>query len=192
MTWNLLLALVPLILALILFRPGRQQRLLWWIGVAAFVGFLPNAPYVLTDAVHLVVDVRRLQHPSALVFGLLPIYGLFFVAGFACYVAALAQLRRYLRAKDLTRLILPSETCLHVLAAVGLFLGRFDRLNSWDVLARPHAVASALYHLLAARPLVSIIAMLIVIAVATAASLTLVQSFARAVQRLRPRGALVQ
>jgi uncharacterized membrane protein len=139
---------------------------------------------VLTDAIHLLGDVRRLQHPSALVFGLLPLYALFFVAGFACYVASLGQLRRYLRAKELTRLVLPAEAGLHLLCAVGLFLGRFDRLNSWDVLARPHAVASAVYHLVAARPLVSIIAMLVVIAVATSAMHTIAQSLARAVQRL--------
>ena len=43
MTWNLLPPLVPQGLSLVLFRPGRSRRLRWWAGVAAFVGFLPNA-----------------------------------------------------------------------------------------------------------------------------------------------------
>jgi uncharacterized membrane protein len=176
MTWNLLLALVPLVLALVLFRPGRRQRLLWWVGVIAFVGFLPNAPYVLTDAIHLVADVRRLQHPSALIFGLLPLYGVFFSAGFACYVVSLVRLCRYLRQRGRARLALPTEAALHVLAAVGIFLGRFERLNSWDVLARPGAITTALRHLADGRSLAIVATALAVIAVGKAVSVGVAQT----------------
>ncbi len=58
MGWNLLLALVPLALALLLFRGRRERTALWWLGTAAFVAFLPNAPYVMTDVIHLFTDVR--------------------------------------------------------------------------------------------------------------------------------------
>src|SRR4051812_24343730 len=53
MVWNLALAAVPVFLAMALFRPGRRHGVGWWLGTALFVLFLPNAPYVLTDVVHL-------------------------------------------------------------------------------------------------------------------------------------------
>jgi uncharacterized membrane protein len=53
MGWNLLLAAIPVLLAWVLFRPARRRAALWWLGLAVFVAFLPNAAYVLTDAVHL-------------------------------------------------------------------------------------------------------------------------------------------
>jgi uncharacterized membrane protein len=185
MAWNLTLALIPLVLALALFRPGRRRGLGWWAGVVAFVGFLPNAPYVLTDVIHLVADVRHLHHPSALVYGVLPLYGVFFAAGFACYVVALGRLRRYLREEGRPGLVWPSESGLHALAAVGVFLGRFDRLNSWDLLQRPRAVVSALLHLAGARPAFTVAAILVVIAVATSTSLSVGRSLGDARQRLR-------
>jgi uncharacterized membrane protein len=55
MVWNSLLALVPLALALVVFRRGARTGTFWWrAGVAIFVVMLPNAPYVLTDVIHLV------------------------------------------------------------------------------------------------------------------------------------------
>lgn len=175
MGWNLALAFVPLLLALVLFRPGRKHHVIWWAGIVAFVGFLPNAPYVLTDVIHLGQDVRRVQHPSALLFGLLPVYAAFFAAGFACYVGSLVRLRRYLGAVGRASLIVPVEVCLHTLAAVGVFLGRFDRLNSWDILQRPVAVAESLRTLTDHRPLATIIATLLIIAGAASIAVAIIE-----------------
>ncbi len=59
MVWNTMLALVPLALSFTLFSPGRRCRSMgWWFGFAVFVAALPNAPYVLTDVIHLVDDAR--------------------------------------------------------------------------------------------------------------------------------------
>jgi uncharacterized membrane protein len=58
MTANLFLAAVPFILAAFLFVPPRARTAGWWIGVGTFVAFLPNAPYVLTDVIHLGEQAR--------------------------------------------------------------------------------------------------------------------------------------
>ena len=52
------LALIPFLLALLLFRFAKLPGLLWWPFFAVFVLFLPNAPYVLTDVIHFVAKVR--------------------------------------------------------------------------------------------------------------------------------------
>ena len=55
LVWNLVLAWVPLVLASLLvvsYRRGRSRVELFAVGFAWLI-FLPNAPYVLTDFVHL-------------------------------------------------------------------------------------------------------------------------------------------
>jgi uncharacterized membrane protein len=187
MSWNLLLALVPLLLAILLFRPGRRRTPLWWAGTLLFVGFLPNAPYVLTDVIHLVREAQRIGRPSALLVAVVPLYGIFFVAGFACYVAALARLSRYLHAEGRAFLAVPAEATLQALAAVGVFLGRVDRLNSWDFLARPAAVVTAVEHLAQHRPLLSILLILAVVAAANAATLSAARAAAQSLMSLHAR-----
>jgi uncharacterized membrane protein len=142
MAWNLFLAMVPLALAVLLFRGRRHRGAAWWAGVAAFLAFLPNAPYVLTDVLHLVGDVQR-SSDAVIVFGLLPQYGLFFLAGFGAYVAALVALERYLVRAGLRRHVLPAMVAIHGLSAVGVYLGRFLRFNSWDLLVAPNSIADA-------------------------------------------------
>jgi uncharacterized membrane protein len=187
MSWNLLLALVPLLLAILLFRPGRRRTPLWWTGALLFVGFLPNAPYVLTDAIHLIREVQRIGRPSALLAAVLSLYGVFFIAGFACYVAALVRLSRYLHAEGRAFLAVPAEATLQTLAAVGVFLGRFDRLNSWDVLAHPGAVVSAVGRLAQHRPLLSILLILAVVVAVKAASLSAARAAAPSLRSLHAR-----
>ncbi|MGL4883991.1 MAG: DUF1361 domain-containing protein, partial [Waterburya sp.] len=53
--WNLFLAFIPLALSFWLFvRRNIKRSLLWWIGLVVFIAFLPNAPYLLTDIIHLI------------------------------------------------------------------------------------------------------------------------------------------
>nr|MDT0667417.1 DUF1361 domain-containing protein [Micromonospora sp. DSM 115978] len=52
MTWNTLLAWVPVLLAGVLFRGVADRHVsrspVWWAGLVLFALFLPNAPYVVT------------------------------------------------------------------------------------------------------------------------------------------------
>jgi uncharacterized membrane protein len=139
MTANLLLAAVPFVLAMGLFAPQRVKTWRWWIGVGAFVAFLPNAPYVLTDVIHLRTDLRHATSGVQIV-GLLVQYGLLFATGVAFYGGCLAVVRRRLLADGLARWRWPAEIGLHGVCSVGIFLGRFFRLNSWDLVVRPNSV----------------------------------------------------
>src|SRR4051812_39872474 len=95
MTVNLVLAAVPVLLALWLFLTPGARGPRWWIGLGMFVAFLPNAPYVLTDVVHLRGNLAYATsnlHAAAIVvqFAALMSLGLLF------YGTALALVRRYL------------------------------------------------------------------------------------------------
>jgi uncharacterized membrane protein len=134
--------------------------------VVVFVAFLPNAAYVLTDAVHLTQDFQRVKRPSILVGAIIPLYGAYFLAGLACYSIALTRLRRYLIAAGQTHMALAAEAALHLLVAVGIFLGRVDRLNSWDILARPAGVIMALVRLANGEAAVKLLVLAVMVVVA--------------------------
>ena len=138
MSWNLTLAAVPAALAVLLFA-GRDRTggAVWWAGAAAFVLMLPNAPYVVTDLVHLRRDTTDASMDGSVVLGILPVYALFIAVGFACYGIALAELTRFagrVRCPWSTQRI---ELAVHLVASVGIVLGRVARLNSWDALISP-------------------------------------------------------
>ena len=134
---NTVLAWLPAVLAFPLFTLGRDARrgVLWWGGVVLFVLFLPNAPYVVTDLVHLRSDVSDAHGP--VVTGVLPVYAAFIASGFLAYYLALLQLRRYLVHHGLRARVPAVVLGLHLLVAVGIFLGRWSRLNSWEPVVHP-------------------------------------------------------
>lgn len=142
MAWNLVLAAVQAALSIPLFQAGRRPSPWWWVGLVVFVAFLPNAPYVLTDVIHFTDDVRATPSDVVVAFGLIPQYALLFLAGFGCYAVSVLRLERWLRARGWSlRRLLVADIGLHALCAVGIFLGRVFRFNSWDLLTRPDAVA---------------------------------------------------
>ena len=138
MTWNALLALVPLVLAELLFSRPRPRTRQWWAGLVAFLLFLPNAPYVLTDVIHLFEDVRRIHSDTAVLFVLVPVYAGLFAVGFGAYVLSIRQLARWLLREGANRpQVVAAIGAVHALSAIGIDLGRFQRFNSWDALLRP-------------------------------------------------------
>jgi uncharacterized membrane protein len=142
--WNLFLAIIPLVLSVWLFRISERRSIFWWLIFAIFVAFLPNAPYILTDIIHY-VKIARLDVPeSVVIFTLTPQYFLFLLAGLQCYVMSLLNLGYYLERRDQERFILPVELLSHLLSAIGIYLGRFLRFNSWDFITDPDGLAQGL------------------------------------------------
>jgi uncharacterized membrane protein len=142
LAWLALVVLVALVVRLWLFKPSYTSRVwLWWLGLAVFIAFLPNAPYVLTDIIHLIRGTSSGTIKIwvvALVF--IPVHLTAILVGFEAYVISLLNLNFYLKQRQLERLILPSELGLHALCAIGIYLGRFIRLNSWDFVVDPTSV----------------------------------------------------
>lgn len=142
MVWNTVLAWIPVALALLVFRgePEEERRLTLspfrWGGVALLLLFLPNAPYVVTDLVHLRDDIRAAGN-GPVVTTILPVYGAFIISGFVAYYLVLAELDRFLTARGLGVWRFPARLTVHLLCAVGVFLGRWVRLNSWEPVVQP-------------------------------------------------------
>jgi uncharacterized membrane protein len=162
--WNLSLAWVPLVAALALDDVRSTPLSLQLPLLAIWLAFFPNAPYLVTDLIH--IDPQ--DHTAI---GILGDAALVSVApaGLALGFSSLMLVERSVRDRFGGRLALTVAVLSLVLASLGIYLGRVVRLNSWDLLTRPRLVGSVL-HQLVLDPLAHPIAVMLTIALAVTLS----------------------
>jgi len=135
---NVVLAFIPFVLAIYLFKLSTQRNLLWWLLTVVFVAFLPNSAYVLTDIIHLLSAIKSPEISSAyLFFVLIPFYFIYLIINFEFYVLSVQFAQQYINKLNinwLAKLFIPAIT---LLSALGVYLGRFQRLESTDILQQP-------------------------------------------------------
>jgi uncharacterized membrane protein len=133
LTWNLFLAWIPFLLAICVaavHARGGPRVLLWVLG-AGWLLFLPNAPYILTDFIHLGrVGGAPLWFDAALI-------GTFAAVGLLLGLASLLVVHYVVEARAGRVVGWAVAVGSLVLSAIGIYLGRFPRFNSWDVIADP-------------------------------------------------------
>ncbi|MGL5076266.1 MAG: DUF1361 domain-containing protein [Waterburya sp.] len=165
--WNLFLAFIPLALSFWLFvRKNIKRSLLWWIGLVVFIAFLPNAPYLLTDIIHLIDAIRAGYSIWITTLVFIPLHLLAIGLGWEAYVISLINQSHYLEKQGVKKLIPLSEFLVHVLSAIGIYLGRFLRFNSWDLVTQPNILlTSTLNDLTDKKPLLVIFITLIILTI---------------------------
>lgn len=135
---NFVLAFIPFLLAIYLFKVSKHRTVLWWLLLPVFIAFMPNAAYVLTDIIHFIAAVKSPDISTAyLLLVIVPFYIIFLTVNFEFYVISLQWAQQYIKKVEiiwLSRLFIPS---MHFLAAIGVYLGRFQRLESTDILHNP-------------------------------------------------------
>ncbi len=95
--------------------------------------FFPNAPYIITDLKHLKHSNTLIWFDTLLILSF-SLNGLLFC--FASIHNIQSSLNRYFSTKNSNLII---YICL-ILAAFGIYLGRFLRWNTWDILKRPFII----------------------------------------------------
>lgn len=139
--WNLFLAWLPVCMALAAVALRRVAVLSWASGIAWLL-FLPNAPYLLTDLMHLGRWGDAPYWFDLLLLLVFAFTGL--LLGFVSLkvMHQLVQDRLGQVAGWLFAVLSLS------LSSLGVYLGRFLRWNSWDMLVQPSHVLSDLFALL--------------------------------------------
>jgi|tagenome__1003787_1003787.scaffolds.fasta_scaffold20983719_7 uncharacterized membrane protein len=186
MLWNLYLAAIPAVAALVLFRRPARIGVAWFAAFGAWLLFLPNAPYVLTDVVHLHEDLQRSQSSSH-TYAVLATYAAFFAAGLVSYVVSLQLFRRFLHSAVPKPFVLPALLVVHALCIVAVYLGRFMRLNSWDVVFAPRAVLDSLLRVPRVSSLGVFVVMFVVVGFGTFATYAVGEQLWTRVKRLASR-----
>lgn len=148
LAFNLALAWVPLACAWLTEaggdRPISRSRLIV-LGIPWLL-FFPNAPYLVTDFVHL------RDRPEAPLWFDIAMLSAFAWAGMLLGLRSLATADRIVR-RRLGRVggwVFVASIAL--LTGLGIYLGRFLRINSWDVLLAPHAVLAEIGYHVAREP----------------------------------------
>ena len=139
--WNLLLAWVPMLFAVALSHLHRRGagRMMCLAAAGGWLAFFPNAPYLCTDLLHLHNQPPVPHWYDALMLTSFSWNGL--LLGFASLqlVHGIAGARRS-----------PGQAWALAVAALflagfGIYLGRFERWNSWDVLTNPLALGRQVF-----------------------------------------------
>jgi uncharacterized membrane protein len=130
--WNLFLAWIPLWLALLLRRecgPGPLRKRAWLIGLAWLL-FLPNSFYIVTDLIHF---KKFGMGGIPKMFDVMMTFA--FAAG-GMFLGCLSLYLMQLSVRERRGWKIGWAFAIGILALVslGVYLGRDLRLNSWDVL----------------------------------------------------------
>jgi uncharacterized membrane protein len=148
MSWmqvNLILAVLPGVGASVLYRWWRVLGPLRWALLLAVGLLLPNAPYVVTDLIHLPGYIRWAPSRTDVWAGVLPLFAVLIASGVLSYAFTLHLLRKHMRLAAWPRSRrIATEIVVNVLCALGVALGRITRLNSWDVLHPARLVSGLL------------------------------------------------
>jgi len=139
--WNLFLAWVPYFIALIMDRTYEKTKSKGLLGFlfVAWLLFFPNAPYILTDLLHL-----KSRHPIPHWYDLMMIVS-FAWTGLMLGYLSLFEVQRFLTKKFSARLGMGIAVGSILLCSFGIYLGRFLRWNTWDVLFRPHLLIGDIF-----------------------------------------------
>ncbi len=135
---NLVLGAIPLVASGLLVRADRDReampvRAVWF---ALWLLFLPNAPYIVTDFIHLTE-----LPPIPLWFDITVIYS-FAAAGVILGYASVADVHALVARRRGRFAGWAVALGALMLAGLGVYLGRFVRWNSWDALIHPYRLFS--------------------------------------------------
>jgi uncharacterized membrane protein len=137
LVWNLFLAWLPFIFSLTAAALHTLAPKRWWLlifpGVMWLI-FFPNAPYILTDFLHLT------DRPFVPLW-----YDILLLATFAwtgCFLAIASLRTMQILVKKYLGWFLSWVFAVSALAVggLGIYLGRFSRWNSWDLFLQPQGI----------------------------------------------------
>ncbi|MCB4808909.1 DUF1361 domain-containing protein [Tamlana sp. 62-3] len=142
LVWNIFLAVIPYAITTYLKRNPKRYKLslVLWLGI--WLLFLPNAPYIVTDFVHLQYNYSHYFWLDVL------IIAAFALSGLLLFYFSLLDFNK-ITAKYLSiKTQLYANAAILFASAFGVYLGRYFRYNSWDIVSHPIDLIVDIFHLL--------------------------------------------
>ena len=146
--WNLFLAIIPLICMMVFEHLLKTQPNRIYLGLVGILWllFFPNAIYVVTDLIHLqnsefydfipsvnYSPAETIYFPHINDWIILIDAVILFVLGTYAGLLSLDKMLMYIKKFAAKWLSLISLPVISLLTAIGIYIGRFLRFNSWDI-----------------------------------------------------------
>lgn len=138
LAWNLFLAAIPWIVTsfLIVFPKLQKKRFILLIFLGFWLLFFPNAPYILTDIFHLKLNFSLpIWYNFVLIFS-------FAWTGLMFGMFSLLDFEKILLNIFNKYFVWTVTTVILFLTSFGVYIGRYMRKNSWDILHEPLVIAN--------------------------------------------------
>lgn len=143
LVWNLFLAFVPLGVAWYLQHRGtRLNSISKYALLVLWLLFLPNAPYVITDVIHLSYSPSNWLIYDGITIAAFAFLSLYF--GFQ----SLIEVRKLFKTELAESWLNTLTAGVLILCGFGIYLGRVVRFNSWDLITNPLDLFSTIGHYL--------------------------------------------
>ena len=136
--WNLFLAWIPYWIALLISKLHQffNSKIITAMLLICWLLFFPNAPYILTDLLHI-----KIRTPIPLWYDVMMILS-FAWTGLILGFLSLFEVQLFLQ-KIIGKSAAGFMSIVAIfLCGIGIYIGRFQRWNSWDVIANPFALVS--------------------------------------------------
>jgi len=137
--WNIFLGIIPFLCSRKLITQNRMDlRSILLMG--GWLLFFPNAPYLVTDLFHF---TARSGSPAW--FDMILVTSASW-NGLALGIISLLQVEYFLKAHFQEKWVRLISHLFILLCGYGIYLGRFLRFNSWDIVTNPLSLFSSIYH----------------------------------------------
>jgi len=142
LVWNLFLAFIPFALSTYLSFQQKLNNVILTLISIIWLLFLPNAPYIITDLFHL-----QYSHPNHIWLDVLTISA-FAVTGLYLFYQSLLTMEIIFKKKLSYKTSIYITPLLIILVAFGVYLGRYLRFNSWEILSQPFSIFESIIEII--------------------------------------------
>jgi uncharacterized membrane protein len=140
--WNVFLAIIPYVITMYLNTKPNLSKLKLGFWFIIWLAFLPNAPYIVTDLIHIRVGNDNMLWLDVLVVLSFALSGLFlFYLSIRDMEILIASKFNRISTTAITLIIL-------FLCGFGVYLGRFLRYNSWEIISNPQILIEDVFNIL--------------------------------------------
>lgn len=142
--WNIFLAFVPYFISsflVILLKEGKLKKIIAVVGIFLWLIFIPNAPYLVTDLIHL-------STPRSIPI----IYDIFLLfssaaVGLMLFSHSLFQIEQFIKSRYSRRSSILLITIIMIMISFGVYVGRVLRFNSWDIFINHSSLVNNIWNI---------------------------------------------
>lgn len=148
--WNIFLAWVPFYLSIILTQYEFKNKGLKFITAFIWLMFYPNAPYIITDFIHLsaynfyISETYAFNNSYRIWYDFFLI-SIFVITGLILAYASLRLVHNYIKQSYGSFLGWIFISIVSILSGYAIYLGRFIRVNSWEIVTNPIQLIRVLF-----------------------------------------------